>query len=185
MPQLSATPTFAALPRRLAQPLRRPAPPAARSSAAASARRGSLQERPLRRRPTPPVGDRCRAIAAGGHRRADRPRPDPRLRLFPGGAARPLRAARRARHRRHADRAACATSWSTPPFPAPRLIVTASPPYWPPTERRAERPRAPWAFPSPAATATRTAPEAIWPPRWRSSPRRRKWTRPSRMQRNG
>ena len=39
-----------------------------------------------------------------------------------------------------------------------------------PTERRAERPLAPWAFPSPAATAIRTAPEAIWRQRSRSSP---------------
>jgi DNA primase len=46
-------------------------------------------------------------------------------------------------------------------------------------------PKAPWAFPSPAATATRTAPEAIWPQQWRSSLRRRKWTGPWKMQRNG
>ena len=37
---------------------------------------------------------------------------------------------------------------------------------------------APWVFPSPAATATRTAPEAISLPRSRSSLRRRKWKRP-------
>ncbi len=46
------------------------------------------------------------------------------------------------------------------------------------TERRAERPLAPWAFPSPAATAIRTAPGAISPPQSRSSRRPRKWRRP-------
>ena len=52
-------------------------------------------------------------------------------------------------------------------------------------ERRAEEPLAPWGFPSPAATATRTAPEAIWLQPWRSSPRRRRSKRPWRMQRIG
>ena len=38
---------------------------------------------------------------------------------------------------------------------------------------------------APDGAATRTAREAIWPRRSRSSPRRRKWKRPWRMQRNG
>ena len=81
-------------------------------------------------RPTPPVGDERPRHRRQRHRRADRPRPDPRLRQFPRGVARPLRAARRAPDRRPGHRASCATSWSTPPSPAPRLIGRRLPPYW-------------------------------------------------------
>ena len=125
-----------------------------------------------------PVGAKARAIASRRHRRPDGPRPDPRLRQFPRGASRPLRAARGASDRRSAAPRKCATSWSTRPSPARRLIGTSlATILGGDGATGAKGLTAPWAFPSPDATAIRTAPEAIWRQRSRSSPRRRKWNK--------
>ncbi len=82
------------LSRGLAQPLLRAAPPRcrrrARHAAAAAAASGTAASSP----PPRPVDAEARAIAAAGIDAPDRPRADPRLRQFPRGAARPLRAAR-------------------------------------------------------------------------------------------
>ena len=158
-----------------------PPPPARRNrSSAADRSRTAASPRPSRPSASRPAPSPPR------HRRADRPRarslgfanfPEELPAHCEQLAALPIA------DQQH--RAACATSWSTPPSPAPRLIESAVATILGSDGARGGRPRAPWAFPSPAATATRTAPEAIWPQRWRSSPRRRKWKRPWRMQRNG
>ena len=141
------TPTSPALPRRLARPLRRAA-----SARSAAARRSLYPRRAWQAKDgrfVPPEKPPGRRHAAASARPGSSRRPPRALLVGFTSTPRncpPMRAARPPADRRPRHRAGCATSWSTPPSPAQRLIATALPPYWRTTERRAERPLAPMGF---------------------------------------
>ena len=119
------------LPRRIPAPLltSSAAPPALPPAPAAHSARGTLQERPLRAARAAGRRRDARAIATAG---IDAPTARALILGFANFpeelpahceqlAALPIAD--------HAHRADCATSWSTPPSPAPRLIERALPPY--------------------------------------------------------
>ena len=145
------------------QPLRRR--DRARSAQHRARRRSAARHVPEAAASSPPEPPRRRQRARHRrerHRRADRPRAAPRLHQFPRGAAGPLRAARRAPDRRPGT-AQLRDELVNAAFSGAALDRDAL------TTILARRSgsdlggtlaRARWAFPSPAATATRTAPRS-------------------------
>ena len=123
------------------QPLRRARPPPARRRRRRAASPRACRGRRTRRaassprppRPAPPRGPSAPAAST-----APPPaRSSSAMRYFPEAIADHVEALAALAHPRPRRRARSATAWSTAPSPAPRLIATASPPYWQATDTAA------------------------------------------------